>query len=53
MKQVYEVEVLTKSGEPRSVMVSVSPLHGVEGEILGVLGNRPRYDGHEEAGATN
>lgn len=38
MKQVYEVEVLTKSGEPRSVMVSVSPLHGVEGEILGVLG---------------
>jgi PAS domain S-box-containing protein len=38
VKQVYEVEVLTKSGEPRSVMVSVSPLHGVEGEILGVLG---------------
>ncbi len=38
VKQVYEVEVLTKTGEPRSVMVSVSPLHGVEGEILGVLG---------------
>ena len=38
VKQVYEVEVLTKSGEPRSVMVSVSPLHGVAGEILGVLG---------------
>jgi len=38
VKQVYEVEVLTKAGEPRSVMVSVSPLHGVEGEILGVLG---------------
>jgi len=38
VKQVYEVEVLTKSGEPRSVMVSVSPLHGAEGEILGVLG---------------
>ncbi len=38
VKQVYEVEVLTKSGEPRSVMVSVSPLHGVDGEILGVLG---------------
>ena len=37
-KQVYEVEVLTQSGEPRSVMVSVSPLHGVEGDILGVLG---------------
>ncbi|WP_447602116.1 PAS domain S-box protein [Nitrospira sp. Nam80] len=38
MKQVYEVEVLTRSGEPRLVMVSVSPLHGVDGEILGVLG---------------
>ncbi|MBV6470781.1 MAG: Sensor histidine kinase RcsC [Nitrospirae bacterium] len=38
VKQVYEVEVLTKSGETRSVMVSVSPLHGVGGEILGVLG---------------
>jgi PAS domain S-box-containing protein len=38
VKQVYEVEVLTKSGEPRSVMVSVSPLHGMEGEILGILG---------------
>src|SRR5262245_35879636 len=25
-------------GETRSVMVSVSPLHGVDGEILGVLG---------------
>ncbi|MBA2484949.1 MAG: PAS domain S-box protein [Nitrospira sp.] len=38
VKQVYEVEVLTKTGEPRSVMVSVSPLHGAQGEILGVLG---------------
>jgi PAS domain S-box-containing protein len=37
-KQVYEVEVVTRMGEPRTVMVSVSPLHGVEGEILGVLG---------------
>jgi PAS domain S-box-containing protein len=37
-KQVYEVEVMTRMGEPRTVMVSVSPLHGVEGEILGVLG---------------
>ncbi len=37
-KQVYEVEVVTRTGEPRAVMVSVSPLHGVEGEILGVLG---------------
>jgi PAS domain S-box-containing protein len=38
VKQVYEVELLTKTGDPRSVMVSVSPLHGVDGEILGVLG---------------
>ncbi len=37
-KQVYEVEVVTRTGEARSVMVSVSPLHGVDGEILGVLG---------------
>ena len=37
-KQVYEVEVVTRTGEARSVMVSVSPLHGAEGEILGVLG---------------
>jgi PAS domain S-box-containing protein len=37
-KQVYEVEVVTRTGEPRSVMVSVSPLHGIEGTILGVLG---------------
>ncbi|HEY7128747.1 MAG TPA: PAS domain S-box protein [Nitrospira sp.] len=37
-KQVYEVEVVTRMGEPRTVMVSVSPLHGAEGEILGVLG---------------
>lgn len=37
-KQVYEVEVVTRTGEPRAAMVSVSPLHGVEGTILGVLG---------------
>jgi PAS domain S-box-containing protein len=37
-KQVYEVEVVTRTGEPRAVMVSVSPLHAVEGTILGVLG---------------
>jgi PAS domain S-box-containing protein len=37
-KQVYEVEVVTRTGEVRSVMVSVSPLHGADGEILGVLG---------------
>ena len=32
------MEVVTRMGEPRTVMVSVSPLHGAEGEILGVLG---------------
>ncbi len=37
-KQVYEVEVVTRSGEARLAMVSVSPLHGADGEILGVLG---------------
>jgi len=37
-KQVYEVEVVTRMGEVRTVMVSVSPLQGVEGEMLGVLG---------------
>lgn len=37
-KQVYEVEVVTRTGEPRAVMVSVSPLHAVEGTLLGVLG---------------
>ena len=37
-KQVYEVEVVTRTGEARTAMVSVSPLHGVEGDILGVLG---------------
>ncbi len=37
-KQVYEVEVVTRTGEPRAVVVSVSPLHAVEGTLLGVLG---------------
>jgi nitrogen-specific signal transduction histidine kinase len=37
-KQVYEVEVMTRLGDIRTVMVSVSPLQGAEGEILGVLG---------------
>lgn len=37
-KQVYEVEVVTRMGETRTVMVSVSPLQGTEGKILGVLG---------------
>ncbi|OQW36520.1 MAG: PAS domain-containing sensor histidine kinase [Nitrospira sp. SG-bin1] len=37
-KQVYEVEVVTRLGDVRAVMVSVSPLQGADGEILGVLG---------------
>ena len=37
-KQVYEVEVLSRSGEARTVMVSVSPLCDPDGGILGVLG---------------
>jgi len=37
-KQVYEVEVLSRTGETRVAMVSVSPLHDPDGRILGVLG---------------
>jgi PAS domain S-box-containing protein len=37
-KQIYEVEVMTRLGEPRAAMISVSPLQGTEGTILGVLG---------------
>ncbi len=37
-KQVYEVEVMSRSGEARAVMVSVSPLCDPDGDILGVLG---------------
>lgn len=37
-KQVYEVEIVTRLGELRTVMVSVSPLQRVDGHILGVLG---------------
>ncbi len=37
-KQVYEVEVISRTGEARTVMVSVSPLCNPEGHILGVLG---------------
>jgi PAS domain S-box-containing protein len=37
-KQVYEVEVLAKGGEARSVMVSVAPLQDPGGQVLGVLG---------------
>lgn len=37
-KQVYEVEVLSRTGQARTVMVSVSPLYDPEGRISGVLG---------------
>ena len=37
-KQVYEVEVLCKTGETRTVTVSVSPLCDAQGRIHGVLG---------------
>jgi PAS domain S-box-containing protein len=37
-KQVYEVEVVTKSGDVRTATVSVSPLTDTDGRILGVLG---------------
>jgi PAS domain S-box-containing protein len=37
-KQVYEVEVVTKAGDVRTVTVSVSPLTNPDGKILGVLG---------------
>ena len=37
-KQVYEVEVMTRTGETRVTMVSVSPLCTPEGTIMGVLG---------------
>ncbi len=37
-KQVYEVEVLCKSGETRTATVSVSPLCDPQGRIHGVLG---------------
>jgi PAS domain S-box-containing protein len=37
-KQAYEVEILTKTGEPRHALVSVSPLRDNSGQIAGVLG---------------
>ncbi len=37
-KQVYEVEVMSRTGEPRDVTVSVSPLTDADGRIVGVLG---------------
>ncbi|MFM8552615.1 MAG: two-component system sensor histidine kinase NtrB, partial [Nitrospiraceae bacterium] len=37
-KQVYEVEVMSRAGDMRTAMVSVSPLHDPDGRIQGVLG---------------
>ena len=37
-KQAYEVELLTRDGELRTALVSVSPLHDNNGGIMGVLG---------------
>ncbi len=37
-KQVYEIEIVTRTGERRAVVVSISPLYGAGGETLGVLG---------------
>ncbi len=38
VKQEYEVEVMSRSGEGRSVLVSVSPLRNDQGEVVGILG---------------
>ncbi|MDA0740057.1 MAG: PAS domain S-box protein [Nitrospirae bacterium] len=38
VKQEYEVEVMSRSGESRSVLVSVSPLRNDEDAVVGVLG---------------
>jgi PAS domain S-box-containing protein len=37
-KHVHELELMSKSGEARTVMVSVSPLTRADGTLLGVLG---------------
>ncbi|MBM4123993.1 MAG: PAS domain S-box protein [Nitrospira sp.] len=37
-KQVYEVEVVNRTGDVRVAMVSVSPLQDAEERVLGVLG---------------
>ncbi|MGB0910851.1 MAG: PAS domain-containing sensor histidine kinase, partial [Nitrospirales bacterium] len=37
-KQVYEVEVVSRTGDHRSVFVSASPLFDQQGESLGMLG---------------
>ena len=38
VKQVYEVEMVSRKGDHRSVLVSVSPLFDQQGEPLGMLG---------------
>lgn len=38
VKQEYEVEVISQSGELRSVLVSVSPLENERRNVIGVLG---------------
>src|SRR5207244_1512301 len=38
IKQAYEVELVTRGGELRNALVSVSPLRGNNGMIMGVLG---------------
>ncbi|GJL56834.1 MAG: hypothetical protein NPIRA02_39660 [Nitrospirales bacterium] len=38
VKQVYEVEMASRTGEHRSVLVSVSPLYDQQGASLGMLG---------------
>lgn len=38
VKQEYEVEVISQSGELRSVLVSVSPLENERHDVIGVLG---------------
>src|SRR3989441_4198062 len=36
--QAYEVEILTKTGDPHNALVSVSPLRDNGGQMVGVLG---------------
>nr|MDW7648677.1 ATP-binding protein [Nitrospiraceae bacterium] len=38
VKQVHELEIVTRTGEQRAVVVSLAPLHGPGGDTLGVLG---------------
>lgn len=38
IKRTYEVEIIDKSGEVKYAVMSISPLRGDEGKIVGVLG---------------